>query len=85
MMDTYVLFMPYSLSINSPWALLSLLFCGTDEHDLKGQIPIEMQTISCDLRECRAFSLLLPLCITLAGFFSYACHRDYPYCRLQLL
>jgi hypothetical protein len=68
MTDAYVLFMSYSLSIDSPWALLYLLFCGTDLNDLTGLIPSELQSVPlsyCSLRECRIFSLnpILPLCM----------------------
>jgi hypothetical protein len=85
----FVLFSPL-IALNSPTtspprALLSLLFCGTGANDLTGQIPSELQTLlplsTCSLSECLAFSPPLPLCITLAGFVSHACHRDYSYCR----
>jgi hypothetical protein len=84
----HALFFLYKLTyfvLSSPRALLCFLFIfETDDNDLTGQIPTELQTLplnTCYLRECRAFSLPLPLCITLAGIFSFACHRDYPYCR----
>jgi hypothetical protein len=71
MTDDYVIFMPYSLSINSPRALLCFLFIfGTDGNDLIGQIPTELQTLPlsfCALGECRAFSLPFPFVLRLQG------------------
>jgi hypothetical protein len=71
MTDAYVLFMSYSLSINSPRALLCFLFIfGTGDNDLIGQIPTELQTLplsACYLSECRAFSLPFPFVLRLQG------------------
>jgi hypothetical protein len=71
MTDAYVVFMPYSLSINSPRALLSLLFIfGTEKNDLIGRIPTELQTfplLRCYLGECRAISLPFPFVLLLQG------------------
>jgi hypothetical protein len=89
----HALFFIFKLTTGSTMSSIYFVERGTEENELTGQIPIELQTLplynryGCNLREYRVFPHppTLPFVLRLQGFSHTLCHRDYPYYRIQLL